>query len=61
MRQKGSLQVCFILKTTFRFTDSDPIPSINLFIIFPESEFSKFIGWAVLLAANLLALHKEVI
>ena len=35
MRQKGSCQVAFIVKATIRFMDSDPIPSIILFIIFP--------------------------
>ena len=60
MRQKGSFQIDFIAKTIIHFIDSDYIPSIIIFITFPESELSEFSASAVLLAANLLALCQDV-
>ena len=60
MRQKGSFHVDLIAKTIIHFIDSDHIPSIILFITFPESELPEFSASAVLLAANLLALCQDV-
>ena len=60
MRQTGSCQVGFVIKTAVRFIDSDLFRLSFSSSSSPEYELSEFSGSAVLLAVNVLVLCKEV-